>query len=162
MVLSVDQLTTRFKSIYMYLTRVLNPVWSQHITYRENYNDLTNQILNYESFLPALDKLNKIMSILNDDLCQQMGQEDHYQLLKYKGLLSSEEVKFRIDFEEIAERDLIELMEKSSLKSLKLFVRRCIDAIHFLEYCGLQGDTDKFKKALKKIGKEKFKDLAET
>ena len=73
MVLSVDQLTTRFKSIYLYLTRVLNPVWSQHITYREKYNDLKNQILNYESFLPALDKLNKIMSILNDDLCQQMG-----------------------------------------------------------------------------------------
>ena len=73
LILSVELLTTRFKSVYMYLTRVLNPVWSQHITYREKYSDLANQILNYESFLPALEKLNRLNSILNEDLCQETG-----------------------------------------------------------------------------------------
>lgn len=157
-ILDPKLLTLRYRALFTYAQRILRPIWDMNITQRQcRAHPLDKQRMSVEVFEPALHKLTNLLNTLEScqkDLTLQTSAEDQSKLLRHDlaqmrsadelGIQSTEildQVYFTYAMDnQIKEK--IEQSQKKVLKSLMVFVRRCIDAIQFLKIISFREASD--------------------
>ena len=151
---NLEFFSNKHKAIYMYLYRILRPIWCMKITTYADLNQLQLQRLQLDLMMPVRDKLINLSKFIADN-----GDKIAGLTCNSKNLFSYKRV-FGEEFETLASLnqivyEYIQVAERRSLSELKAFIRRCLDVIEFL--CYIEDEVEKthgrrFEDLMKELG----------
>ena len=148
--------SNKHKALYMYLYRVLQPIWDLNITSQPRLNRPNDQICNVDLLLPIGQKLRGIYEFLSRSQRDLQGRvcQNPDRISESSPLYERVTQLCRL---KQTEQDFIEVAEKQSCRELRLFIRRCLDVIEFL---GLINSGNSFRTIMKELSPDMLKQLA--
>lgn len=106
--------TSRHQALYLYIGRLLKPVWDLHAVTRPSKDSFDGLRSNFDLVVPIKQRLDALFDFISQNTSYLHG-------------IASQESNVSLEVQDEISRE-----ENESLKNLKAFINRCLDVIQFL------------------------------